>query len=233
MTGRIDRKLLADILRIISLLGFFSLMALLLKRPDVRKLVFDIDSMRVMLQGGGGFLDEASSCAIFIAVAGGLITLGLPRLWVSAVAGIIYGALVGTAISLMAALLGASADYLTGRSVLASVMERRIGDRLKQWRSRFRENAFWWVLYARFFPFSNSTVMSILCGSCRVPFAPFITGSFLGFIPLTVVFAFYGSGGVKGNFWQIGFATILLIASIFSRKVMNRWFLAGVREENT
>jgi len=233
MTGKIDRKLLADILRIVLLLGFFSIMALLLKRPDVRKFLFDIDSMRAMLQGGEGFFEKLLSFGIFIAVAGVLITLGLPRLWVSAAAGIIYGAIMGTVISLIAALLGASADYITGRSVLASVIERRIGARLKEWQVRFQENAFWWVLYARFFPFSNSTVMSILCGSCRVPFTPFITGSLIGFIPLTVVFAFYGSGGIKGNFWQIGFATILLIASIFSRKFMSRWFPAGVREENT
>lgn len=230
MTGKTDRKIPADILRIATLLAIFSLMALLLKRPDVRRLVFDIDSMRVMLQGGGGFLHRALSCAVFIAVAGGLITLGLPRLWVSAVAGIIYGALLGTVVSLIAALFGASANYITGRSVLAAVIERRVGARLKEWRSRFRGNAFWWVLYARFFPFSNSTVMSVLCGSCKVPFTPFITGSFIGFIPLTVVFAFYGSGGIKGNFRQIGFATILLIASIFSRKFMDRWFPSGVRK---
>jgi len=127
-------------------------------------------------------------------------------------------------LSLVASLIGASILYAAGRFMLAAVVERRIGDTLKVWKSRFRENAFWWVLYGRFFPFSNSTAMSLLCGGCRVPFIPYMTGSLIGFVPLAIVFAAYGSGGVKGNLWQIGFATVLLILSLFSRRLMNKWF---------
>ena len=66
--------------------------------------------------------------------------------------------------------------------------------------------------------------MSLLCGSCNVPFTAYLLGSLVGFVPLAVVFAAFGSGGAKGNLWQIGFATALLVLSIFSRRLMNRWF---------
>jgi uncharacterized membrane protein YdjX (TVP38/TMEM64 family) len=66
--------------------------------------------------------------------------------------------------------------------------------------------------------------MSLLCGSCKVPFVPFMMGSLAGFVPLAVAFATYGSGGVKGNVWQIGFATMLLVLSIFLRSLLKRWF---------
>jgi len=228
--------MIGDIARLFFVMAFFSAMALLLKSDDLRHLLFDINTIRASLQGGRQSSGHLLSALVFTLAGGGLIALGLPRLWASTVAGVIYGAFVGTFLSLLASLLGASVLYLAGRSLLASVVERRLGDKLKVWQGRFQENAFWWVIYGRLFPFSNSTLMSLLCGSCRVPFSPFMIGSLIGFVPLAVVFATYGSGGVKGNVWQIAFATALLLLSILSRRLMNKWFpshaVAGTERMN-
>ncbi|HWR69084.1 MAG TPA: VTT domain-containing protein, partial [Desulfomonilia bacterium] len=140
--------------------------------------------------------------------------------------------LMGTLLSILASLIGASILYEAGHSILAGMVERRVGDSLRMWRRRFQENAFWWVLYGRLFPFSNSTLMSLLCGICRVSYRGFMLGSLLGFIPLAVVFATYGSGGVKGNLWQITVATVLLVLSVFSRKLFGKWFPATVRNSH-
>jgi uncharacterized membrane protein YdjX (TVP38/TMEM64 family) len=224
MSGRFDNNLVGDITRVVLLVAFFSAMPILLKRDDLRHFLFDLNTIRATLQGGQQFSGHFFPTLVFTLAVGGLIALGVPRLWASTVAGIIYGAFVGTLLSLLASLLGASVLYLAGRSMFASVVERRLRDKLNVWKIRFQENAFWWVLYGRFFPFSNSTIMSLLCGSCRVPYSPFMIGSLIGFVPLAVVFATYGSGGVKGNMWQIGFATVLLLFSILSRRLMNKWF---------
>jgi uncharacterized membrane protein YdjX (TVP38/TMEM64 family) len=108
-----------------------------------------------------------------------------------------------------------------------------VGGALKIWKRRFQENAFWWVLYGRLFPFSNSTLMSLVCGSCRVSFREFMIGSFIGFMPLTITFATFGSGSMKGNLWQIGFATALLVISIFSRNLFVELFPVTVRDFKT
>lgn len=202
----------------------FTVTAVLLGRPGVREYLLDIQSMRHALQGGEGGLHRLLSPAIFILLWGGLIAAGIPRIWSSAVGGIVYGALLGTVLSLVASLLGASILFAAGQSILSSAVERRLGATLKLWRTRFQDNAFWWVLYARLFPFSNSTVMSLLCGSCRISFRGFLLGSLLGFIPLAVVFATFGSGGVKGNLWQVALATALLVLSVFSRRFLAGWF---------
>lgn len=224
MNGKTDEKLRGDIARVVLLVAFFSAMALLLQRPDLREILFDVDTLRSVLKGGEGTSGYLVSALVFTLAGGGLIALGFPRLWASAVAGIVYGALMGTILSVAASVLGASVLYQAGKTLFAAVVERRVGDTLKVWQVRFQENAFWWVLYARFFPFSNSTVMSLLCGSCNVPFTAYLLGSLVGFVPLAVVFAAFGSGGAKGNLWQIGFAAALLVLSIFSRRLMNRWF---------
>lgn len=225
---RINSQLCRDIGRVVFLAAIFTALAFFLKRPGVHENFLDVQHMREVLSGGQGtglFL----SAALFILMWGGLIAAGIPRLWASAVGGVIYGAFLGSVISLLASLVGAIVLYGAGISILSGVVERRVGDTVKLWRARFQENAFWWVLYGRLFPFSNSTLMSLLCGSCRVPFREFMTGSFLGFIPLTVVFATFGSGGIKGNFWQISFATALLALSILSRKLLKKWFPQNVK----
>ncbi len=119
-------------------------------------------------------------------------------------------------------MIGAATVYWMGRGLLGNLVERRFSGQLGLWRRRFQENAFWWVLYGRLFPFSNATLKSLLCGSCRVPFGPYLVGSFFGFIPLTFVFAAFGSGGIKGDINQVllGFGLLLLalLARLFFKK---------------
>lgn len=229
MVLTINKQLAKDIGRVVFLAVLFTAMAVLLGRPGVREYLFDIQGMRETLKGGHGGPGLLFSALLFTLIWGGLIAAGIPRLWASAVGGIIYGAVMGTLLSLFASLLGASILYGAGKSILAGVVERRVGGTLRIWQTRFQENAFWWVLYGRLFPCSNSTLMSLLCGSCRVSFQAFTLGSLVGFIPLAVVFATFGSGGVKGNLLQIGIAMMLLVLSVFSRKLLDSWFPASIR----
>jgi uncharacterized membrane protein YdjX (TVP38/TMEM64 family) len=233
VSRKLNKELFSDILRVGLLVAVFGAMAVVFRREDLHKFLFDIGTIRTELSGGGDFSGHLLSGLIFTLAGGGLTVFFLPRLWVSAVGGIIYGAFVGTLLSLLATLFGAALLHGAGKHLFAAVVERRMGDKVNLWKVRFQENAFWWVLYGRLFPFSNSTVMSLICGSCRVPFLPFLWGSLLGYVPLTVVFATYGSGGVKGNVWQIGLATILMVCSIALRSFLKRWLPADKADGDT
>lgn len=224
MILKVDKYLAMDITRVVFLMVLFSAMAIYLGRPEIRAHLLDIDRLRYTLQGGHGGFSRLLSTVLFTLLCGGIISAGVPRLWVSAAGGIIYGAFMGTILSLMASLLGAAVLYGTGSTFLSGVVERRAGRVLNTWKDRFQKNAFWWVLYGRLFPLSNSTIMSLICGCCKVSFRSFMLGSLLGFIPLAIVFAMYGSGGVTGSLWQIAFATALLILSMAARKILDKWF---------
>lgn len=215
-----DKFLLKDILLIAALVIFFTAMAFVLEQPGIRSIVFDIDTLRFLLQGGDAAPNRLFSALAFLLAGGAVIAIGVPRLWISAAGGIIYGAFMGTLLSVLASLIGASVLYLAGKTILSHIAQRRLGDTMKIWQGRFQDNAFWWVLYGRLFPFSNSTLMNLLCGSCLVPFTQFMLGSLVGFIPLAVVFATFGSGGIKGNLFQIALASALLIISVFSRRLL-------------
>jgi uncharacterized membrane protein YdjX (TVP38/TMEM64 family) len=136
----------------------------------------------------------------------------------------LFGLLWGILLALAASVAGAAIVYRFGRTLLAGMVRRRIGPRLALWQTRFETNAFWWVLYLRLFPLSNATLAGLLCGACRIPLGPYLAGSLLGFIPLTLVFAVFGSGGARGNLYLVGLGFMLIILTVFGRKVILRTF---------
>ena len=161
---------------------------------------------------------------IYLAAGAIFISMGGPRLWVSAGAGAVFDPWLGTAVALGASLLGASVLFLVGWWFLSPgkwpFLERRLG----RYRHAFQKKAFLWVLYARLFPFSNSTVVSLFSGYCKVGFIPYLAGSFIGFIPLTVIMCLFGSGSTSGRMFHFvlgfGFITLLYILTLIFKK----WF---------
>jgi len=213
---------LKDLTTIVIIGVVFLLLALFFRSDLARDLFENVHRIRSFLKSGavpGGLF---GSGAVFVVVTGLLISLGVPRIWISALGGAVYGALLGAALSLCSTVIGATALFFAGSTFLGSVVERRFAGRAGKFVERLSREAFWWTLYLRLFPFSNSTVQSILFGSLRVPFRAYISASILGFIPLTVVFAVFGSGGVKGNFYQIWLGFGLIAVVVLIRHLMSR-----------
>ena len=216
------KKLFSDLLRLLVAGFLFFGLAMLIRHGlgnDSRQW---LENLREFLQGSELARGLWVSSALFVALGGIAISVGIPRLWVSGAAGAIYGAALGVVLALVSSIIGAATVYLLGRRLLSAMVERRLGGQVGVWRQRFRQNAFWWVLYARLFPFSNATLTSLLCGSCGVPLPSYLLASSIGFVPLTVVFATFGSGGVKGNINQIWLGFGLLIAAFLVQLALSR-----------
>lgn len=214
------KMLLADIGRVLLVAGFFAAMLLLLRSDAVRHNLTEIAALRASLQAEEARFGAIASRLTFVVAASALVGAGVPRIYASAVAGAVYGAAEGIALALAASLLGSLLAYQFGRSMLANTVRRRVGGRFATYQEQCRRNPFWWVLYGRLTPFANSTLMNLLCGACRVPPRPFLLASAVGFLPLTIVFAMFGSGGAKGSWFQIGVGTASLAVSIAMQKVL-------------
>lgn len=216
-------NLAADLLRFFMVGLIFLGLALLLRHEMAGNVHFQLQEIRADLQGDnlpGGLW---SSSAIFLLASGLLTTLAVPRLWVCGVAGAVYGVTLGSLLALGGSMIGATTLYLLGRSLLAEMVQRRFGGRIAFWGTLFRQNGFWWVLYGRLFPLSNATINSLLCGCCRVELGQYLAGSLLGFIPLTLVFAAFGSGGAKGNIQQVLIGLGLLGLALLCRLLAKRF----------
>ncbi len=216
------RLLLKDIARVLLVVLFFATMLVLLRSETVRHNVLEVSTLRAAIQAEEDRFGALSSRILFLVAASVLVGVGVPRLYASALAGAIYGAGEGIALGLSASLIGSGIAYRIGRSLLAGTVRRRIAGKLAAFQEKCRNEPFWWVLYARLMPFANSTLLSLACGASRVPVRPFLLASAIGFLPLTIVFALFGSGGAKGDWTQIGVGTLCLLLSIPARKLFRR-----------
>ncbi len=213
---------LKDLLRIFIIGLVFLLLALFFRSEMARDAFENIHRIRSFLKSGAVPGGLTGSGAMFVIITGLLVSLGVPRIWVSALGGAVYGAVLGSVLSLLSAAIGATALFFAGSTFLGSAVGRRMQGRMARFVERINREAFWWVLYLRLFPFGNSTAQSLFFGSLRVPFTDYIAASVLGFIPLTVVFAMFGSGGVKGNFIQVWLGLGLIAVVGLIRYLMNR-----------
>jgi len=218
MNGDEPKNLLArDIARVVLATAIFAALLVLLRTDFVRHNVMEIDGVRAALQAEEERFGAIASRLVFVAAASALIGAGMPRIYASAVAGAVYGAAEGIPLAMLASLLGSTVSYQLGRSLLAGVVRRRVGGRFAVYREQCSRDPFWWVLFARLMPFANATLMNLLCGACRVPLRPFLLASAIGFLPLTIVFALFGSGGAKGSWTQIGVGAGCLLLSVALR----------------
>lgn len=203
-TGPDDRALLMkDLRRVFVVGGVLLLLAIGLSMEGVREQLFNIEELRQRIHAQGSLSERLTGYSLFIGITSVLIAVGLPRMWVSVLAGSFYGALLGTALGFAAAMVGATGTYYIGKSLFRSIVRRRLGKRLTVWNERFRENAVRWTVYARLLPFTNATLTSLICGSCNIRFRHFLLANAIGFLPTTTVFAMMGSGAAKAN-WQLG-----------------------------
>ena len=163
-----------------------------------------------------------SNYAWFALVSTILITCGVPRLWISSLAGAVFGLTKGIPLALTASLGGALIVFIMGKYGFHLLLEKLSLKRLEKFKNNFVSNTFFWVLYIRLFPFSNNTITSFFCGSMNVAVLPYLTASFLGFIPLTIIFALFGSGSVSMNFWKIAVGFLLIGITIFIQLIVQK-----------
>jgi uncharacterized membrane protein YdjX (TVP38/TMEM64 family) len=219
-----SERLWKDLFKIMAVSLFFAGMAILIRNESVRAHIMHLPILVKSLAGKGLSGGSGLRAIQFVVAFSLLIGVGMPRLWVSALAGAFFGTLWGILLALAATMLGATIVYWIGHAALAGMVQRRMEPRLAIWQARFEANAFWWILYLRLFPLSNATLAGLLCGACRIPLPAYLAGSLIGFIPLTVVFAVFGSGGARGNLYLVGLGFILIAITVFGRKTVMRAF---------
>ena len=219
-----SERLWKDLSKVIAVSLFFAGMAILIRNDSVHAHIMHLPILLKSLAGKGLPGGSGLRAALFVVAFSLLIGVGMPRLWVSAIAGALFGTLWGIPLALAATVVGAAIVYWTGQAALAGMVRRRMGTQLAIWQARFEANAFWWVLYLRLFPLSNATLAGLLCGACRIPLRAYLAGSLIGFIPLTVVFAVFGNGGARGNLYLVGLGFMLIALTVFGRKSVMRTF---------
>jgi uncharacterized membrane protein YdjX (TVP38/TMEM64 family) len=131
---------------------------------------------------------------LYLAIAAGFATVGFPRQIISFMGGYAFGLVEGTALALLATILGCIITFtfarLIGRELVASKMSGRV-EKIDRF---LGNNPFSMALLIRLMPAGSNVLTSLCAGVSSARGIMFVAGSALGFIPQTFIFALAGTG---------------------------------------
>ena len=150
---------------------------------------------------------------VFLGMGSLATALGFPRQVVAFLAGYAFGAVVGTEIALLAAILGCIAAFAYARLFARSLVHRGLLARAQRLDDFLNVAPFQMTLIIRLLPVGSNVVTNLFAGMTRVRFLPFLAGSSLGYVPQTLAFAIAGSGVHVAPVVSAVVAGAMLIAS--------------------
>ena len=150
---------------------------------------------------------------LFVAVGALVIGVGLPRQLVAFLGGYAFGLAGGTALALLAAILGCIGTFFYARLLGRDLVAHRFPGRIRRIDDFLADNPLTMTLLIRFLPLGSNLITNLAAGVSRVPAVPFLGGSALGYIPQTVIFALVGSGIAVDLGTRVGLSAILFAAS--------------------
>ncbi len=118
--------------------------------------------------------------------------LFLPRWPVCFLGGMLYGIVTGSLIANMATTSGAFLHYLSARWLVAPSSGRALKKLKINSEKLTPSKSFWLIFLLRAFPLSNSAATNVLAGALRMKKSLYVTASFIGMIPSTLMYAAWG-----------------------------------------
>jgi uncharacterized membrane protein YdjX (TVP38/TMEM64 family) len=116
--------------------------------------------------------------ALFLTVAGGLL----------------FGTVLGTALTVLGATAGATILFLVARSTLGNALRGRAGSWIESMAVGFRNNAFSYLLVLRLVPLVPFFVVNLVPAFLGVRLHTYIVATLLGIVPGAFVYANVGAG---------------------------------------
>ncbi len=140
------------------------------------------------------YVDQLGATAplLFVLIGGALGLALFPGHVTATVAGMLFGAVAGTAVALAAAILGAGLCLLAARLAGADAVTSLLGERGKRWRDFVRENGFSAVLACRLAPGMPSGIVNYLAGLAGIRLRAFAAAVTLGALPKTIAYVALG-----------------------------------------
>lgn len=133
--------------------------------------------------------------AAYVLVYAGVVALSLPGATVLTLAGgCMFGQWLGTAVTVVAATIGATLLFLAARTAFADLLRRRAGPWLTRMHDGFQANAFNYLLFLRLVPAFPFFVVNLVPAFLGVRLRTFVLATFSGIIPGTFVYTTVGSG---------------------------------------
>ncbi len=152
---------------------------------------------------GGGLSQErvedwigdpsAASAAVYPLLYAGLTVLLFPGAVITAAGGALFGALLGTGLTLIGATAGATASFLIGRRLGRAQVERIAGRRIGALDAWLERSGLLAVLYVRLVPLFPFNALNYAAGVTALRTRDYVVGTAIGIVPGTFAYAALGS----------------------------------------
>jgi uncharacterized membrane protein YdjX (TVP38/TMEM64 family) len=167
------------------------------------------------LRSGHGFAIFAIGFALVYGIG---TSVGVPGLPFTVAAGALFGTLLGSTLSWIGAMIGASAGYWIARTVGHDVVVR--------WLKRFKRadaavadaSDFAGMLRLRLIPVLPLGTVSFVGGLAHAPFGSYAAATAIGVLPSTLIYTYFADSLLEGvghrraeALWRLGIASLLLI----------------------
>jgi uncharacterized membrane protein YdjX (TVP38/TMEM64 family) len=132
---------------------------------------------------------------VFVLLYAICTALSLPTgLLLSTLGGFLFGTVLGGALNVLGATLGATAVFLAARTVLGDALRERAGPSLRKLEAGFREDAFSYLLVLRLVPLFPFWLVNLAPAFLGVRLGVFIAATAIGIVPGALVFSSVGTG---------------------------------------
>jgi uncharacterized membrane protein YdjX (TVP38/TMEM64 family) len=124
-----------------------------------------------------------------------VVALSIPGgLFLTLAGGMLFGGLLGGAVTVVSATIGATIIFLIARSALGEHLARRAGPMVDRVARGFVADAFNYLLFLRLVPVFPFWLVNLVPALAGVRLGTFVVATFVGIIPGTFAYAFVGSG---------------------------------------
>lgn len=138
-----------------------------------------------------GILAAAGYVMSYIAVA----ALALPgAALLSLIGGFLFGAVLGTMLTVTGATIGATLVFLLATSLLGRDLSNRFGRQAQRLAAGFRRDAGIYLFMLRLVPVFPFFLVNLVPAIVGIPLRTFVIATFFGIIPGSVVYSLGGSG---------------------------------------
>lgn len=161
---------------------------------------------------------------LFYAVASLLFIPGSP---ITLAGGVLFGQLFGTIYTVVGATIGALLAFTLSRTLgrkFVSFGTSTVSQRLQSYDERIAHHGFITVLFLRFVPLFPFNGLNFALGLTKVSYKDYFFGTFLGIIPGTFAYVYFGDSVTTLNPYKIGSAMVLVVVlSLLGKYFLRRY----------
>ena len=150
---------------------------------------------------------------LFLMMGAIFTAVGLPRQIIAFLGGYAYSLVAGTLLATLAALLGCVITFMYARLFGKGLLRARLGARASRFDAFVHDNPFSMTLLIRLLPVGNNLLTNLAAGISSIRPGAFFSGSYIGYLPQTLVFALVGSGINIAPALKVSLAVVLFLVS--------------------